>query len=232
MHECWPVADHLPMLPKCAAPLFGCVRCFPKMNRQRSDVERQAAAFPSGDHRGKATSQGIAKLEKTIRPRTGDISQNNAAAMQLDEDFLIKSGLLVGLIPVNNTQPVTQLSLYDRLDDSVKEILHVRIIFVLGIQQTHRERPRSLQRFHKFDYYLHLIGCRLSRRESDTIDPIMGVAIIGDLEKTPTLAAREAKIVQPPCPRGFRTEREIERYDRLASVVIEIGQEEDALRAA
>ena len=65
--------------------------------------------------------------------------------MQFGEDLLVDPGVLIGLAPVDNNQSVTQLSLDDRLDDRIKEVLYIRIIVMLGIQQTHRERRRSLQ---------------------------------------------------------------------------------------
>ena len=59
----------------------------------------------------------------------------------------------------------------------------------------------------------------------------MGIAVVGDLKQAASLATGQPKIIQMSRARGFRTECEIERNDRLARVMIEVRQIEHALCA-
>lgn len=78
-----------------APPLVGAAARLPMMTSECGYIERQGSALPRCDHGGQAPAERIAKLQKAVRPRAGDIGQHDATAMQFGEDLLIDPRVVI-----------------------------------------------------------------------------------------------------------------------------------------
>ena len=73
------------------------------------------AAVLDHDHRRQASAKGIPKFKEAVWPHARDVGQNDAAAMELGENFLIDSCMLVGLAAIYDDQLVSEFAFDHRL---------------------------------------------------------------------------------------------------------------------
>src|SRR5579859_652516 len=98
------ILDRDPVIPEGCPALLHRTGGLPHQPGDRRDVEGKLGALKPHDHSGKLAPEGIAQLNKTIRPRPGDVCKNDPASMELGENFLVDARMLERLAAVDHRE--------------------------------------------------------------------------------------------------------------------------------
>ncbi len=131
------------------------------------------APFFDHQHRRKAPAKSITNFQEAIRSQASDISQDDAAPMQLREDFLVDSGVLIRLATINDSHLVTKLIFNDGLHNRLEEILNICVVCMSGVEEPDGESFGPLERLKKVDESSYPLRDGLSRCKIDSVDPRM-----------------------------------------------------------
>ena len=147
---------------------------------------------------GKPAAQSISEFEKAVGPRAGDVGKDDATAVQLGEYLLVDAGVLDRPAAVDHDETIAQLAFDHWLNHDIEKFLHVskfgqsglssRTANAFGLSSDSKSSTRALKPARK----------PLAGRKTDAVDPVMRIAIIGDLEQPPRLIAGQPEIVKPP----------------------------------
>src|SRR5689334_4864490 len=107
------------------------------MAAQRDEVERMLDAGLPEQKGGKSPAERISQLKETIRPLSGDVGDDDGAAVKLLEYLLVNAVVFVGLLSVDDHQLEAVFVLHHGLYHDVEEILHRRVFGIGRIEQPH-----------------------------------------------------------------------------------------------
>ena len=122
------------MLTQLTALFLDGQRTDPVMTCERCYVERMLRVLSRKHHGWDGAAKGVAQFQEAVRTASGEVCDDQSAAVQLLENLLVDAREFIRLLTVDDDKLVAKLAFYNRLDHAGEVVIDLSEVGVLWVE--------------------------------------------------------------------------------------------------